>query len=79
MQSIKIRLEPDEFAPVMRLAAQLKVTSEDIAYVALDSIMSRIGEEAMLQQIQSAAACRRQSLPKWADRPREIHAYESMT
>lgn len=79
MQSIKIRLELDEFAPIVRLAEELKVTPEDIAYVALDSLMQQIGNETVRKQLLSSAAGRKQSLPKWADQPRQIHAYESMT
>jgi len=79
MQSIKIRLEIDEFAPIQRLAAELNLSVENVGYAALDALMSKATDEAVRTQIQSSAVGRKGSLPKWADRPREVHAYESMT
>lgn len=79
MQSIKIHLEIDELAPIQRLAQELKVSVEDIAYAGLDTLMLRGGEEEIRKHILRSKTGRKDNLPKWADRPREIHAYESMT
>jgi hypothetical protein len=36
-------------------------------------------EEATIRLIQRAKSARKAGLQPWADSPREIHAYESMT
>ena len=79
MSAIKIHLEKDELAPVERLAAELKVSVEDIGYAALDMLMLSAKDEATVKLIHRANSARQIGLPAWADRPREIHAYESMT
>ena len=78
MPTIKIHLEKDELTPVERIAAELKVSVEDIAYAGLDSVMRKAKEEATIKLIQRAKSSRKNGLPPWADRPHEIHAYESM-
>ena len=79
MPSIKIHLEKDELAPIQRLATELKVNVEDIAYAGLDQLMRSAGDETARKLMERSQANRRACLPSWADRPREIHAYESMT
>jgi hypothetical protein len=37
--TIKLHLDPEEFAPVARLAQELRVTPEAIAYAGLNRIM----------------------------------------
>lgn len=79
MHTVKIHIEKDELAPVQRLATELKVSVEDIAYAGLDMLMLRAKEEETIRHIHHSQAGRKASLPRWADKPREIHAYESMT
>ncbi|HXJ18350.1 MAG TPA: hypothetical protein VNM68_14285 [Candidatus Polarisedimenticolia bacterium] len=78
MPTLKIHLEKDEFAPIERAAMELKVRVEDIAYAGLDSVMRNAKDEATIKLIQRAKSARQIGLPSWADRPHEIHAYESM-
>jgi hypothetical protein len=79
MHTVKIHLEKDELAPVQRLANELKVSVEDIAYAGLDMLMQHAKEDEAIKHIQRSHTYRKSCLPRWADKPREIHAYESMT
>jgi methanogenic corrinoid protein MtbC1 len=79
MHSIKIHLEQEEFQPLARLAEQLKLDPADIVYAGLNRVMQQVGDAAMQQEILLLKSARQTQLPNWADRAREIHAYESMT
>ena len=79
MHSIKLHLEQEEFQPLVRLAEQLKLDPADIIYAGLNQVMRQAGEAAMQQEIMLLKSSRQTQLPNWADRAREIHAYESMT
>lgn len=79
MHSIKIHLENEEFQPLVRLAEQLKLDPADIVYAGLNRVMQQVGDAAMQQEILLLKSARLTQLPNWADRAREIHAYESMT
>lgn len=79
MHTIKIHLEKEELAPVQRLATELKVSVEDLAYAGLDVLMLKAKEDTTVRHIQKCHDSRKSCLPLWADKPREIHAYESMT
>jgi pantothenate kinase len=79
MHSIKLHLEQEEFQPLVRLAEQLKLDPADIIYAGLNRVMQQAGEAAMQQEILLLKSSRLTQLPNWADRAREIHAYESMT
>jgi hypothetical protein len=79
MHSIKIHLEQEEYQPLLRLAEQLKIDPADILYAGLNHVMQQSGEAAMQQEILLLKSGRQTQLPCWADRAREIHAYESMT
>jgi hypothetical protein len=79
MHTVKIHIEKDELAPVQRLANELKVSVEDVAYAGLDMLMQRAKDAETIKHIHQSQAGRKSSLPRWADKPREIHAYESMT
>ena len=79
MHSIKLHLENEEFQPLVRLAEQLKLDPADIVYAGLNRVMQQIGDAAMQQEILLLKSARLTQLPNWADRAREIHAYESMT
>ena len=79
MNSVKIRLENEEYQPLLRLAEKLGLDPGDIAYAGLDRIMQQAGAEDVAQEIVRLSTARKSTLPGWADRSREIHAYESMT
>ena len=79
MHSIKLHLENEEFQPLIRLAEQLKLDPADILYAGLNRVMQQVGDTAMQQEILLLKSARQTQLPNWADRAREIHAYESMT
>ncbi len=79
MHSIKIHLENEEFQPLVRLAEELKLDPADIVYAGLNRVMQQVGDAAMQQEILLLKSARQTQLPNWADRAREIHAYESMT
>jgi len=75
--TIKLHLDPEEFAPIERLAKTLAVTPEAIAYAGLNCIMARVGEAAARQEIVDLHFGRREGLPTWADGARGVHIYES--
>ena len=79
MHSIKLHLEQEEFQPLVRLAEELKIDPADILYAGLNRVMQQAGETAMQQEIILLKSARQTQLPNWADRARELHAYESMT
>jgi hypothetical protein len=79
MHPIKIHLEQEEYQPLVRLAEQLKIDPADILYAGLNRVMQQAGDTAMQQEILLLKSAREIQLPNWADRAREIHAYESMT
>lgn len=78
MRTIKLHLEIEELEPVNRLAQELGVHPEEIAYAGLSHIMKRIGEDTVREEIKEVRDSRRNSLPAWADHAHEVHAYESM-
>jgi hypothetical protein len=75
--TIKLSLDREEFAPIERLARELKVTPEAIAYAGLNHIMSRAGDSKIRREIASLHAGRQKGLPSWADQARGVHIYES--
>ena len=79
MHSVQLHLEQEELQPLVRLAEQLKIDPADIIYAGLHQVMRQAGEAAMQQEILLLKSARQTQLPNWADRAREIHAYESMT
>jgi hypothetical protein len=79
MSSIKIHLEFAEAQPVERLAALLQVSTEDIAYTALDRLMMLARNPDVQKEIVEARNWRRDNLPLWADSAGSVHAYEGMS
>jgi hypothetical protein len=75
--TIKLRLDPEEFAPIARLANELHVTPEAVAYAGLNGIMHRASAAEVRQEIIAAHVGRREGLPTWADDARGVHIYES--
>ncbi len=76
MFTVKIHLDPAEYAVVSRYASKLDVSPEDIAYAGLDYIMSHTGDATLRTQIVETKAGRAENLPIWADTERSVHAYE---
>ena len=75
--TIKLRLDPEEFAPIARLARELHVTPEAVAYAGLNGIMRRAREAEARREIIATHAGRHEGLPSWADQARGVHIYES--
>ncbi|HUJ43559.1 MAG TPA: hypothetical protein VLW52_08130 [Opitutaceae bacterium] len=75
--TIKLHLDPEEFAPIDRLAKKLRVTPEAIAYAGLNCIMQRARDADIQREITVAHSGRREGLPMWADDARGVHIYES--
>ncbi len=75
--TIKIHLDPEEYAPIDRLARELHVTPETVAYTGLNSLMQHVRDAAIRRQIVSLQTGRRAGLPRWADDARSVHIYES--
>jgi hypothetical protein len=75
--TIKLRLDPEEYAPIARLSHSLHVTPEAIAYAGLNCIMQRIRETGTPKEIVDLHLGRREGLPTWADDARGVHIYES--
>ena len=76
MPAIKIYLEDEEYAPVSRLAEELHLRPEDIAYAALNRIMLNSGDAEIRADITHTHYWRRANLPQWGDSARSVHAYE---
>lgn len=77
MPVIKIYLEDEEYAPVRRLAEELHLHPEDIAYSGLNNLMLRKNEPEVRADITHTHYWRRANLPRWGDSARSVHAYES--
>ncbi len=76
MFTVKIHLDPAEYAVVSRYATKLDVSLEDIAYAGLDYMMSHSQDTALRTAICETKGWRAQNLPSWADTERSVHAYE---
>ncbi len=76
MPTIKIHLDDEEYAPVHRLAADLGLTPETIAYAALNRLMLHGTEDEVLADISATHLWKGTSLPSWSDSARSVHAYE---
>jgi hypothetical protein len=76
MPVIKIHLEDEEYAPVARLADELHLSPEAVAYAGLNLAMLRAADPAMRTEITEAYYWRRDNLPSWGDSARSVHAYE---
>lgn len=79
MPAIKIHLEDEEYAPICRLADQLQLSPEDIAYAALNRLMMQCADKEIRTDISQTHAWRSTNLPRWGDSARSVHAYEGKT
>ncbi|MDD2762871.1 MAG: hypothetical protein PHE83_02725 [Opitutaceae bacterium] len=75
--TIKLHLDPEEFAPIERLARELHVTPEAVVYAGLDCIMRRVHAAEVRKEIADLQTGRQEGLPPWADSARGVHIYES--
>jgi hypothetical protein len=78
MTTLRLHLEREEWEPILRLAAELDIPPETIAYSALNRLMLHQDDPALRADIVHTAAWRANNLPLWADAAQEIHAYEGM-
>ncbi|PTY05173.1 hypothetical protein DB347_17040 [Opitutaceae bacterium EW11] len=76
MPAIKIHLEDEEYAPICRLADQLHLSTEDIAYAAINRLMMQSTDTEIRADIRQTHAWRGSNLPRWGDSARSVHAYE---
>lgn len=78
MSAIKIHLDAAELKAVQRLADAWNVSTEDIAYAALNRLMLQAEETATRDDVLQTRAWRGENLPLWSDSAGSVHAYESM-
>ena len=78
MPMLKLHLDEEEIAPVRRLAQELNLRPEDVAYAALDQLMMAQDSGEIRSAILYAHSWRTSNLPQWADSARSVHAYEGM-
>lgn len=78
MSAIKISLDSAELAAVRRLAEELNVRPEDLAYCALNRLMLQSDHLEAREDIIQTKAWRKDNLPLWSDSAGSVHAYESM-
>jgi len=78
MSAIKIALDSAEIAAVRRLAEELNVSPEEIAYCALNRLMLLQENAEAREDIVQTKAWRKDNLPLWSDSAGSVHAYEGM-
>jgi hypothetical protein len=76
MAVIKIHLDDEEYAPICRLAEQLHVTPEDIAFAGLNQLMLHGTDPVTQLDIKQTQQWHGSNLPRWGDSARSVHAYE---
>ncbi|MGA3007781.1 MAG: hypothetical protein ABSE59_07815 [Opitutaceae bacterium] len=77
MSALKIHLELEELDAVNRLAHSLKVSPNDLAYVALHRLMLDPDQAKLVKEIAQTLDLRGRVLPVWSDSARSVHIYES--
>lgn len=78
MSGIKIHLDTAELQAVMRLAKELSVSPEDVAYAALNRLMLQSENGAVRDDVLQTRNWRKENLPMWSDSAGSVHAYESL-
>ncbi len=76
MSAIKIHLDDAEMHPVHRLAESLHLSTEDVAYAALNRLMLEARAQTAQEEIVRTSRWRHDNLPLWADTAGSVHAYE---
>ncbi len=77
MSGIKLHLDSAELAAVQRYADTVNVRVEDVAYAALNRLMTQCRDPAVATDIIETRAWRRDNLPLWSDSAGSVHAYEA--
>lgn len=76
MSAIKLHLEAAEYDAICRHADSLKVSPEDLLYVAMNRLMLAAGDPDVARDITETREWRRHNLPLWSDSAGSVHAYE---
>ncbi len=76
MTAIRLHLEQAERDTIDRYARTLGVTSEDVAYAALNRLMLECNEPRVRRDVVETREWRRENLPLWSDSACSVHAYE---
>jgi hypothetical protein len=76
MPVIKLHLEQEEYAPIVRAAERLHVSPEDIVYAGLHRMMLTRADPLAWAEVADLRLGRKDNLPRWADSARSVHAYE---
>ena len=73
--TIKLRIDPEESAPIAQPAKELHLTPDAIAYAGLNCIMRRVRVTGGPKAIVDLRLGRHEGLPTWADDARGVHIY----
>lgn len=76
MSTIRLHLERAEFDAVSRYAEALGVSTEDVAYAALNRLMLASPSREVRCDVIETRDWRRYNLPLWSDSAGSVHAYE---
>lgn len=76
MSTIKLHLEQAEHDTIVRFAESLGVSSEDVAYAALNRLMLECRDPELQKDIVETRSWRSNNLPLWSDSACYVHAYE---
>ena len=76
MPSIKLHLEQAEYDAIARLATELDVKPEAVAYAGLNRIMLDARNPQLRTEIIEVWEGHRDNLPLWSDSACSVHAYE---
>lgn len=76
MSGIKLHLDQGESDAIARFAAAIGVSSEDVAYAALNRLMLNTDDPDLRRDIVETRGWRKDNLPMWSDSARSVHAYE---
>lgn len=76
MSGIKIHLEQSEHAAVARFAQAMGVSPEDVAFAALNRLMSNCEDPELRRDVVETRDWRKNNLPLWSDSACSVHAYE---
>lgn len=76
MPVIKIHLEHAENDAIQRLADLTEVSTEDVAYAALNRLMLSARDPEVQKDIKLTRGWRQDNLPLWSDSAGSVHNYE---
>jgi len=76
MSGIKLHLDQGESDAVARFAAALGVRPEDVAFAALNRLMTKTEDPELRRDVVETRDWRKHNLPMWSDSACSVHAYE---